>query len=339
MVVSGKSRLREQFEEQGFLKVEGLLDPTNVLDPVIEEYKGVLDRYCERLYEDGELSSKYEGLSFEDKFLKVWQELGYQPKGFDFSLPFKGVTEDTPFWTGPAVFNALTNTALLDVVEELIGPEIYSNPVQHVRIKPPEKYLPKNEEGLPQLGATQWHQDHGVVTEEADKTNMVTAWFSLTDAPVECGPLEVVPYSHREGLLTHCLNYDNGPGNHRMVKGTRQIPQKLFEYRNKIPLPTKRGDVVFLHKETVHGSLSNISERTRWSFDLRYNPIGQSTGREEFPGFVARSASNPVSELHDAKAWEQMWIDCRTRMSKINQGANEDVKFGRWAEGHPDCEV
>ena len=116
------------------------------------------------------LSSKYEGLSFEDRFLKVWQELGYQPKGFDFSLPFKGVTEDTPFWTGPAVFNALTNTALLDVVEELIGPEIYSNPVQHVRIKPPEKYLPKNEEGLPQLGATQWHQDHGVVTEEADKT-------------------------------------------------------------------------------------------------------------------------------------------------------------------------
>ena len=71
MVVSGKTRLFEQFQEQGFLKVEGLLDPKTVLDPVIEEYKGVLDRYCETLYEDGRLSSKYEGLSFEDRFLKV----------------------------------------------------------------------------------------------------------------------------------------------------------------------------------------------------------------------------------------------------------------------------
>ncbi len=33
----------EQFHQQGYLKVEGLLDPTEDLDPVIDEYHGVLD--------------------------------------------------------------------------------------------------------------------------------------------------------------------------------------------------------------------------------------------------------------------------------------------------------
>jgi ectoine hydroxylase-related dioxygenase (phytanoyl-CoA dioxygenase family) len=79
--------------------------------------------------------------------------------------------------------------------------------VQHVRIKPPEHLLPKNQYGNPILGATQWHQDHGVVTEEADDTRMLTVWFSLQDTSVEKGPLMVVPRSHKAGPLPHCPNY------------------------------------------------------------------------------------------------------------------------------------
>ncbi len=65
------------------------------------------------------------------------------------------------------------------------------------------------------------------------------------------------------------------------------------------PIPMKRGDVLFLTKYTLHGSLPNTSDEVRWSFDRRCNPIGQPTGREAFPGFVARSRANPDSELHD----------------------------------------
>jgi hypothetical protein len=104
-----------------------------------------------------------------------------------------------------------------------------------------------------------------------------------------------------------------------------------------IPLPVKRGDVIFLPRRTVHGSLPNVSDKIRWSFDLRYNPIGQLTGREAFPGFVARSRKHPERELRDAKVWTQMWLDTRKAMSKINQDGQTDVLFGRWTEGHPDC--
>jgi len=336
-MVTVNKTLTEQFSEQGFVKVESVLDPETVLDPIIAEYHGVLNSLAADLFDDGKISSEFSDLSFDERLIKIYQETGQAyNQYFDFSLPFQGVRSDTPFWAGPAVFNAFTNERLLDVVEQLIGPEIYSNPVQHVRIKPPEKLLPKNDLGMPVIGATAWHQDHGVVTEEADETNMITTWFSLTDTPVESGPLNVVPGSHRDGLLTHCLDYDgNGPE----FRGGRQIPQRLFENQEAIPLPTKRGDVIFLHKQLVHGSLSNVSDQIRWSFDLRYNPIGQNTGREVFPGFVARSTANPNSELRDPELWRRSWLDCRTRMANFNQRGMDEVSFSRWADGHPDCEM
>ncbi|MCZ6538753.1 MAG: phytanoyl-CoA dioxygenase family protein [Chloroflexi bacterium] len=323
------------FDEWGFVQVDDVFDPAQVLDPIVEEYEGVLDRLADELFEAGEISSRHEDLPFGERITEIYSETGrVHSQFFDFSLPFSGVSEDTPFWTGAAVFNAFTSEPLLDAIESLIGPEIYSNPVQHVRIKPPEHRLPKNDLGNPIIGATPWHQDHGVVIEEADETNMLTVWFPLQDAMIEKGPLKVVPGSHRGDLLTHCIDY---PGNGKEFAGARQIPEKLFDADGAVPLPTKRGGAVFMHKRTVHSSLPNVSDEIRWSFDLRYNPTDEPTGRPLFPGFVARSRSNPETELRDADRWTQMWTETRSMMAKINQGGQEDVKFGRWDSEHPDC--
>ena len=319
------------FYKYGFLKVDGILDPEEYLDPIIDEYSGVLDRLADELYAEGEITSRYEDLPFGDRVTAIYADSGKQFSGyFDICLPFMGVTEETPFWTGQAVLNAITAEPLLDAVESFIGAEIYSNPVQHVRIKPPEQLLPKDADGNPVIGATVWHQDRGTVTEDADETDMITAWFSLTDAAIEQGPLKIVPQSHDSGLLTHCLSYKG-------KKADRVIPEHLFDIDSTIPMPTKRGDVIFLHRQTVHGSLANVSDKIRWSFDLRYNPIGQPTGRGAFPGFVARSRKNPESELRDADVWTDMWRKARTKMASVNQGDMSDVPFGRWTEGHPDC--
>ena len=134
-MVTANKTLTEQFAEQGFVKVEGVLDPETVLDPIIEEYRGVLDSLAADLFNDGTISSEFADLPFDERLIKIYQETGQaHNQYFDFSLPFQGVQPDTPFWAGPAVFKAFTNKRLLDVVEQLIGPEIYSNPVQHVRI-------------------------------------------------------------------------------------------------------------------------------------------------------------------------------------------------------------
>lgn len=315
----------EQFHEEGYLRVEGLLDPVEDLDPIIEEYKGVLNRLALELYGKGAISDTYADLPFSDRFIKICIETNEtHAQYFDFSLPQGNVKVETPMWVGPAVFRSMTNPRLLDAVESIIGGEIYSNPVQHVRIKPPEKYVAKDEAtGKAKLGATNWHQDNGVVLPVADESNILTVWFSLTDAQEKHGCLQVIPRSHRVGLLDHC---PAGPGG-------LEVPEKIASRENALPLPTKRGDVLFLTKRTLHGSLSNLSEEIRWSFDLRYNPIGQETGRGAFPGFIARSRQNPESELRDPEEWANLWYKTRAFMAETNF----NKRFNRWDPNAPAC--
>ena len=337
------------FEELGYLVVENLIDPGEILDPVIEEYGGVLDRVADDLFREDDISSRYKDLAFGERITTIYANSTRSVSAeetrdtvsnpisqyFDFSLPFSRVTRFTPMWTGPAVFNTLIHEPLLDAVESLIGPELFSNPVQHVRIKPPEKHLPKNEFGNPIIGVTIWHQDHGTVVEEADDTNMLTVWFPLLDAPLEKGPLKLVPGSHKGDLLTHCREY-SGNGT-QFLGGTNQIPEKLFDADRAVPVPLNRGSVLFMHKRMVHCSLPNVSDEIRWSFDLRYNPTGQPTGRPLFPGFVARSRSHPEHEFRSPDKWTEMWEDARAKMATLNQNGQTDHKFNRWGTDHPQC--
>ena len=82
----------------------------------------------------------------------------------------------------------------------------------------------------------------------------------------------------------------------------------------------------------MHSSLPNISDRIRWSFDLRYQPTGQATGRSAFPGFIARSKSNPSSELRNSKIWYEMWKNTRDSLA-----VGKQPKFNRWDGKHPVC--
>ena len=315
----------EQFHEDGFLKIEGLLDPVEDLDPIIDEYKGVLDRLALDLYTQGRIESTYDTLAFGERFIKICVETNEtHAQYFDFSLPQGNVQPNTPMWVGPAVFQTMTNKRLLDAVESIIGREIYSNPVQHVRIKPPEHLVAKDESsGKAKLGATNWHQDNGVILEEADDSNILTVWFPLTEAQLEHGCLQVLPRSHREGIYAHC---PAGPGG-------LEIPEKVLDREGAMPVPMKRGDVLFLTKRTAHASLSNVSDEIRWSFDLRYNPIGQDTGRGIFPGFVARSQQDPESELRDPQEWADLWYQTRAHMIETSYNA----RFNRWDPNAPVC--
>jgi hypothetical protein len=94
----------------------------------------------------------------------------------------------------------------------------------------------------------------------------------------------------------------------------------------------KRGSVLFFHRLNCHSSLPNKSDNIRWSFDLRYNPIGQPTGRGAFPGFVARSRSNPGCELHNPIEWADMWYDARSKLAQ-----SENPSFNRWTVDSPAC--
>lgn len=321
------------FDREGYLVLRRILDPARDLDPIITEFAGVLDRLAAELHAAGQISAAYADLPFSDRLTRVYAESGkVHAQYFDCSLPQGNVQPDTPFWTGPAVFALLRHPAILDAVESLIGPEIYANPVQHVRIKPPEHLTPVNPEtGRVQLGAAPWHQDNGVVTEDADETEMITVWLPLTKATVENGCLVVQPRGHRDGILPHCPS-DSLARNKNGGAGLHIPDQYLGADDHLVSLPMAAGDVLLMHRRTPHASHSNHSDHVRWSFDLRYHPIGQPTGRDAFPGFVARSTAHAAAELHDPAAWTNLWLDARARLA-----AGADPRFNRWAASDMVC--
>jgi phytanoyl-CoA hydroxylase len=307
---------QEQFSAEGYLVVEDVLDPELDIAPVIAEYGRVLDGIAESLVAEGKIGSIYRELPFTDRLTQICEESG-QTFGshFDMSLPQKGVKYDTPMHVGPAVFYFLTSPRLLDVVEDLVGPEIYSNPVQHIRMKLPKRAI-KDGTNSSLVVKTDWHQDNGVILPEADEATILTVWVPLTDATVENGCLQVIPRSHRQGLEPHCPSAEKG----------LSIPTKLLAQDRAKPLPMRAGSALFMTQRTIHSSLDNVTDdQVRISFDLRYQPIGQPTGRPSFPGFVARSAAHPDKVLRDPAVWAQSWLDTRERLARL-----EDPAYNRW---------
>ena len=313
---------RAQFDEQGYVVVDNVLDPAQDLAPVMAEYGDVLDGIARELYAEGVISSTYAGLPFDRRLMRVCDEsrqLFTQP--FDISLPQSAERADAPMHTGPAVFNLLVNARLLDCVESIIGPEILSNPIQHVRMKLPLHAVHVEKPGG-LAGAVPWHQDNGVTVAAADETEMLTVWLPLNDATIENSCLNVVPRSHRDGVAVHC------PG-----AGGLRIPEAAMDEARAVPVPMRAGSVLFMHRRTMHCSFDNTTQdQVRWSFDLRYQPAGQPSGRPLFPDFVARSRAKPESELRDAAAWAQLWEDTRVRLA-----ASAKQRFNRWSADHPAC--
>lgn len=306
------------FETQGYIVVEDVLDQKTVLDPVRAEYAALLDDLYDAWHELG-LLPPAAGLGFWDKLLVAYRSGcdWFQP--MDISLPGGIIQPDTPFHFGQAVMDMIAAPSLLDVIESLIGPEITSNPIQHVRIKPPATDLRKDEIRA-HITSTDWHQDQGVTHESADQTKMVTVWIAVTDATRQNGCLQVQPGRHREQLLPHCEKTQIG------------IPNEFIGGHRSIALPVKSGGIVIFHPKAPHASLINRTDGFRWSFDIRFNVTGQSTGRDHFPSFVARSRSNPGSELRDAGRWCAMWEDARARLA-----ATSHVGLYRWDSNAPYC--
>jgi ectoine hydroxylase-related dioxygenase (phytanoyl-CoA dioxygenase family) len=307
------------FEEHGYLVVEDVLDQQTVLGPVRTEYSELLDGLYADWYAAGKVAAAPEGLSFHDKLLLAYRARcdWFQP--MDISLPGDRIRADTPMHFGPAIFAMVTDLRLLDLVEDLIGPEITSNPIQHVRIKPPATDLQRDEIRA-HITATDWHQDRAVALEEADATNMVTVWCAITDATVENGCLQVIPGGHRAGMKPHC------------PKTQTAIADGQIDPAMALPLPVKSGGVVVFHPLTPHASLVNRTEGFRWSFDLRYNVTGQPTGRAHFPEFIARSRRDPGAVLPDADAWRALWEAARARLA-----AQPHINIHRWRADSPLC--
>jgi len=325
----------ETFERAGFLVVPDVLadhDRRSVED----EIAAVLEAAADDLVRRGALSQSFDHLEFDERYYTVLAEYPDIYEYLNISLPLVNNGHDPTRFrchTGPELFGLLRHPKILDVVESVIGGEILSNPIQHIRLKPPIHRVPKAVSAYSNIGRTTWHQDHGAAMDDATATDMLTVWVAMTDAPIEMGCLVAAPASHAAGELTmHC------PGNGLGSEAENYIPQGIVDGKPTVALPVRAGSLVLLSKWTEHAALDNTSDRLRWSFDLRYQPIGQPSGRPAFPTFIARSRAHPESEMTDPSEYADQWEAAR---QAILTGAHEGPVYeqDRWLAnaGDPLC--
>ena len=133
---------------------------------------------------------------------------------------------------------------------------------------------------------------------------------------IHIGCMYAVAGSHRAaavnpsefGLTTHC------PGKKHVSENyvpDIYIPDEAIDRDNLVPLTARAGDVVLLHRRTVHGAGENTSAGIRWSFDLRYQPAGTPSGRECFPSFLVASEARPQDCIRSTAAYRRLWLAAR----------------------------
>jgi len=269
----------DEYDEQGYLVLPALLD-SHDLAPVRAAMTTKVDLIAERLLEAGRITDPLAGEPFETRLARLFEGLDAE----DF-VTFTGQS-----WRDrlTGYFELMSNPKILDVVESLIGPEIFANPVYNVRPKVPRVAA----------GEVPWHQDKSYWP-DARSNPVITVWVAIVDATVENGCLRVIPRTHREAVSGFHFETYSGTGYRELDDAA---VARLRARALHVPVGT--GGAVIFNDRFIHSSGPNASAHIRWSVDLRYQPADQDPMPQYGPGFLARSRAHPekVASLDDWSA-------------------------------------
>lgn len=167
------------------------------------------------------------------------------------------------------LYDIALNPKILDLVEGIVGPDFYLWGSSFFA-KPPHS----NE-------TVGWHQDAYYWPMAPHHT--VTVWLAFVDVDEENGAFQIVPGSHRGGLLRH-VRYD--PTETTSVL-TLQLEHGRFREDSAVSMNLRAGQVSLHDDRAVHGSPANHSGRSRVGLTLRYSGTEVKNDLEVNPNFKA----------------------------------------------------
>lgn len=162
-------------------------------------------------------------------------------------------TRVKPYLLFPWAAEIVRHPAILDAVEDVIGPDIL---VFHTTLW----WKPAGNEGF-----VPWHQDatyFGLAPHEH-----VTAWIALTPSNEESGCVTVLPGSHKHGQLPHADRKDP-----RMMLSRGQSVTMEIEERATVPIPLEPGQFSLHDTLVLHASAPNRSSHDRIGLGISYIP-------------------------------------------------------------------
>lgn len=143
-----------------------------------------------------------------------------------------------------------TGKAMLDAVENLIGPDIrlytdqmFTKPARHGSEVP-------------------WHADSAYWP--AAEAGLLSCWLALDDVTIENGCVRFIPGTHKTVVPHH--EVESATANKITVKPGTIDPSQ------EVPVEIKAGSMCIHHSLTVHRSLPNMSDRCRRGLVMIYLP-------------------------------------------------------------------
>ena len=289
----------DQYFEKGYVVIPEFFTKEE-LQPAIDSIEELVDTLADKLYKAGKIQDKCEDAGF-------YQRLSLLDKQF----PGTAVIFIKQGILPMGMRKVWSNERLLNVVEQLIGPNIAGSPVWNLRSKTPHNMST----------VVPWHQDNGYLDETALRTLMPTAWIPLIDATVKNGCMQVVSGGHQQGkTATHTCC----AGPTWYIDLAEEEMEKTLGCdlkKDVVDCPVPFGGMLLINNCVPHRSLPNVSNDIRWSMDLRWQrpdlPNGFYGLKESI---LMRTEADPNFEID----WEEFAAKDRTKLQDANMGVELD---------------
>ncbi len=229
---------KDFFEENGYLVVENLISSEQ-----LAELRRMIDKVL-----DGDVKPELpQGAQPDDDFQIQWEpsvkDTPDLPRREKIRVVFHLCHTNSFFW------EHATRPEILDVVENLLGPDI--------KLYTDQMFVKPARHG----SEVPFHQDSGYWL-AIEPPSLLSCWFAIDDATVENGCVHVLPGTHKQ-LLPH--RHFDGPQSWGL------LPEDL-DATGEIPVTLKAGSAMFHHSCLIHRSFSNLSDRCRRGLVTIYLP-------------------------------------------------------------------
>jgi ectoine hydroxylase-related dioxygenase (phytanoyl-CoA dioxygenase family) len=154
------------------------------------------------------------------------------------------------------IWKMSTDARLLDAVESVVGDDLLLLST-HFFCKYPVREVEH---------FVAWHQDvtyWGLKPPEAH-----TAWIAVDDSDLENGCMQIIPGTHKTGIVSHDTSEDDS----NLLSINQEISDEHVDKDSVVPLELGAGQISIHHGQLFHASYPNTSQRRRCGLAVRFSP-------------------------------------------------------------------
>jgi phytanoyl-CoA hydroxylase len=269
------------FNSRGYLHVPSLLTE-KLLSEVEKPIQRWVNRTIKAWIRKGFLADDFGMLPFESRLYKAWEAAGRPSHR-------QAITEEL---ASKEMFDFISTPALVDVAHDLLDAEdILALKFFVFRPKLPSRAFAID---------TPWHQDaQAGLYLNADKFSFITIWVPFVDVDEKNSCLQVSESSH---IYLPVFDDAGKGGIHYSIDSSHSNT-----FTNLVAIPMKRGDILCIHPGLAHRALPNLTEKMRWSLDLRYRSLLDGKIPEPKQGFVCAHTNPALVVRNDKDAFQNLW--------------------------------